>query len=350
MPARRARWRPGGEARVGHVVIVAAEAQARGLAEALPGEQVTVLTDRRHLLADLTRLAPAADLVLELGGPRSGEGPGDDEAALVVPALCAALGLPCAGGGARTLALCGDRGALAAMVAPLGVELAEPEPGSARCELLLLPALGAGAWRVAAAVGTPPGAAGADLHETSARLAERLATRWGLRDTCRLVWRIDGRPRLLELDPRPSAQHLAALVAAVRARAPEARAARGPVYVNGPVYVARAGAKGHGLFAARALRKGERVEEMPVVVLNAAGAEALEKVPILGDYEFVFGEEDVAMAIGNAAFINYANTPNVDLVRDLARRTITIQALRDVAPGEELFYRYRCGAWFDVAE
>lgn len=324
---------------MGHVVIVAGEAQ--GLAEALPDERVTVLSDRRHLLADLTRLAPTADLVLELDGA-----PLDDEAALVVPALCAALGIPCAGAGARALALCGDRGALAAMAAPLGVEMAEPEAGAARCELLLLPALDAPAWRVVAATGAP---ASADLHETSARLAERLASRWGLRDTCRVVWRLAGaRPRLLELDPRPSAQQLGALVAAVRARAPRAGAARGPVYVNGPVYVAPAGAKGHGLFAARALRRGERVEEMPVVVLDPAGAEALEKVPVLEDYEFVFGEEDVAMAIGNAAFINYADQPNVDLVRDLARRTITIQALRDVAPGEELLYRYRCGAWFDV--
>lgn len=341
---------------MGQVVIVAAGAQ--GLADALPGEQVTVLADRRHLLADLTRLAPTADLVVELGGP-----PLDDEAALVVPALCAGLGVPCAGGPARALALCGDRGALAAAVAGLGVELAEPSAAQAgaRCELVLVTAPegatppASRAWRVSAAVGAAPGRAGLQLHATSERLLERLAERWGVRDVCRLVWGFDptGRPALLELDPRAPAAGaaaglLGAVVAAVRARAPRAPAPGGPVYVNGPVYVAPAGAKGHGLFAARALREGERVEEMPVVVLDAAGAEALERVPVLEDYEFVFGEEDVAVAIGNAAFINHADAPNVDLVRDLARRTITIRALRDVAPGEELLYRYRCGAWFDV--
>ncbi len=315
---------------MGHVVIVAGE--ALGLAAALPGEQVTVLSDRRHLLADLARLAPTADLVLELGGPAL-----DDEAALVVPALCAALVLPCAGGGARALALCGDRGALAALAAEAGARLA---PGPERpAEVVVVER--DGAWRVESG----PDA----LRAPSIRLAGLLAARWAVRDVVGLTWASPG--ELVAVDPRPGADpaRLAAVVAAVQARATRQGPARGPVYVNGPVYVAPAGAKGHGLFAARALRKGERVEEMPVVVLDPAGAEALEKVPVLEDYEFVFGEEDVAMAIGNAAFINYADRPNVDLVRDLARRTITIQALRDVAPGEELLYRYRCGAWFDVS-
>lgn len=319
---------------MGHVVIVAGEAQATALAAALPGERVTVLTDRRHLLADLTRLAPGVDLVVELGPAL------EDEAALVVPTLCAALGLACAGGGARAVALCGDRGALAALAAEAGVALAA-ERGPGR-EVTLLEA--DGGW-------TPGPGADPALVGPSARLAALLAARWGARDVLRLTWRPGPSPALLAADPRPG--HDPALLApalrAARRRARPAPAADRRVYVNGPVYVAPAGAKGHGLFAARALRKGERVEEMPVVVLDAAGAEALERVPVLEDYEFVFGDEDVAVAIGNAAFINYADAPNVDLVRDLARRTITIQALRDVAPGEELLYRYRCGAWFDVA-
>jgi SET domain-containing protein len=112
--------------------------------------------------------------------------------------------------------------------------------------------------------------------------------------------------------------------------------------------IRRAGAKGHGLFAARRIRAGEAFCEQPVIVLPDEVADVIDRAPPLRDYEFNFDPSHCAYALGHVAFMNHdGERPNVTVERDRDARTLRIRATRDVAPGDELLFSYTCGPWWE---
>jgi SET domain-containing protein len=109
--------------------------------------------------------------------------------------------------------------------------------------------------------------------------------------------------------------------------------------------VRRSSVHGKGVFAVAPIRAGERIIEYKGEVIT--WAEALRRHPHDPSdphHTFYFHIDDGhvidAKYGGNAArWINHACNPNCEA--DEVNGRVFIKALRDIAPGEELFYDYR---------
>ena len=113
--------------------------------------------------------------------------------------------------------------------------------------------------------------------------------------------------------------------------------------------------KGRGVFASRAIRAGEIIEEAPVIVLPGTEIEHLERTG-LQDYYFLWGtdEEDAAILLGACSLCNHSYEPNAVFELRPESQTIRFVALRDIAAGEEVTTNYngdpanRKPVWFDA--
>jgi SET domain-containing protein len=102
--------------------------------------------------------------------------------------------------------------------------------------------------------------------------------------------------------------------------------------------------QGRGAFAARAIPAGTRIIEYAGERLTPAQADALYP-DVAGErhHTFLFAIDDdividAAVNGNDARFINHSCDPNCDAVVDDGR--IWIEAIRDIARGEELAYDY----------
>lgn len=118
------------------------------------------------------------------------------------------------------------------------------------------------------------------------------------------------------------------------------------------VRVAAMSGKGRGLVAARPIRAGALIEASPTVAFAGAACDQVEAGP-LGDYYFAHPEDPEAglLALGLVTLANHADPGNarIDWRHDPAIGwVLELRAVQDVAEGEEITHRYRCGPWFDV--
>ena len=117
------------------------------------------------------------------------------------------------------------------------------------------------------------------------------------------------------------------------------------------VEVKRAKGKGRGVFARRAIRKGEVFETCPVLVLPAGATEDFSAG--LGPYVFLWGRGTVALALGYGSLYNHSFEPNARY-EDVGGRTKLFVAIRDIEAGEEITVNYngepgdRSPVWFDT--
>jgi uncharacterized protein len=131
-----------------------------------------------------------------------------------------------------------------------------------------------------------------------------------------------------------------------RARAPRAPAKRAEATpADLPFEVRRSPIQGLGAFATRPIGKGTRLIEYTGerITTDEADARYPDDESQARHHTFLFAiDDDVvidAAVDGNEArFINHSCAPNCDAVIDDAR--IWIEAIRDIAPGEELAYDY----------
>ncbi len=121
------------------------------------------------------------------------------------------------------------------------------------------------------------------------------------------------------------------------------------------IEIKRARGKGRGVYARRAIRKGEVIERVPVLVLTSEEfAEGLSGTA-LASYCFAWGEGQVALALGYGSIYNHSYRPNARY-DDVGPRAKEFTALRDIGPGEEITVNYngkprsRAKVWFDVIE
>ena len=119
------------------------------------------------------------------------------------------------------------------------------------------------------------------------------------------------------------------------------------------IEVRRVRGKGRGVFARRAIPKGEIFEICPVLVLPAGSLGATDGG--LWDYGFEWGKGTVALALGYGSLYNHSYRPNARY-DDVLPAAKEFSALRDIAPGEEITVNYngkprsRAKVWFDVVE
>ena len=108
--------------------------------------------------------------------------------------------------------------------------------------------------------------------------------------------------------------------------------------------------KGRGVVATKAIAAGEIVERSPVLPLALKDSEC----PGLNDYAMAWGEAKEACAPGTECCVglgylmlyNHSPAPNITIVRHFEDNEMSMRALRDIAPGEELAYDYDVPLWF----
>ena len=113
---------------------------------------------------------------------------------------------------------------------------------------------------------------------------------------------------------------------------------------NRRLQVRQSGIHGKGVFALRPLAEGEPVIEYRGEVIS--WVEALRRHPhdpTQPDHTFYFHIDDLHVIDGNvggnsARWINHACVPNC--IADDAGGRVRLLALRDITPGEELFFDY----------
>ena len=109
--------------------------------------------------------------------------------------------------------------------------------------------------------------------------------------------------------------------------------------------------KGRGVVATRPISAGELVERCPVIPIAHGDSERAG----LSDYSFAWGEDvpgfeqgkECAIALGYIGLYNHGRPSNVRLERHYDRNEMSIHALRDIAPGEELTIDYDVPLWFE---
>jgi hypothetical protein len=119
------------------------------------------------------------------------------------------------------------------------------------------------------------------------------------------------------------------------------------------VYVKDTGtARGRGVFAARAFRVGEVVEECPVVLLRKPYEVLHKELKTIAFYwEAAEGSAATqALALGYGSLYNHANPANMRYETDGDALVLRLVAVRDVGPDEELTINYNADGGAHVSE
>lgn len=116
-------------------------------------------------------------------------------------------------------------------------------------------------------------------------------------------------------------------------------------YLREGIYVASAKKMGRGVFTSDAIPQGTLIELAPVIVMSAAERVHLDKT-LLHDYIFEWGQklDQCAMSLGLVAMYNHSYKANCQYGMYYKQQAISIIAVRDIEPGEELFINYN-GTW-----
>lgn len=111
---------------------------------------------------------------------------------------------------------------------------------------------------------------------------------------------------------------------------------------------------GRGIFAIRNIKKGEFIEEAPVIVIPITEWKLMRK-SILSNYVFRWGE-DKALALGYGSIYNHSYTPNARYLTNIENQSIDFYAREDMQEGEEITVNYNGDPkdqsllWFEVIE
>lgn len=112
---------------------------------------------------------------------------------------------------------------------------------------------------------------------------------------------------------------------------------RAPAATNWPkIGIGKSKVGGKGVFAMKAIRDGEVIEEAPYITVPM---ELLKTEPLC-DYLFAIDDERCALVFGYGSVYNHANQPNVSYEVDPSKRCMIYYAKREISPGEELTVTY----------
>lgn len=119
-----------------------------------------------------------------------------------------------------------------------------------------------------------------------------------------------------------------------------------------PIIMKNTGKYGRGIFARRDIKKGEFIEEAPVIVIPKNEWKLMKK-NILSNYVFRWGE-DKAVALGYGSLYNHSYTPNARYHTNIENNSIDFYARQDISDEEEITVNYngdpedQSPLWFKV--
>ena len=121
------------------------------------------------------------------------------------------------------------------------------------------------------------------------------------------------------------------------------------------LFVDKAGEKGRGVFTRERIPAGTVIEATPVIVMDAAERQYLDKT-LLHDYIFEWGKlkDKCCMALGLIPIYNHSYKSNCEYFMDFEDDSIFVKTVRIIENGEELTINYNGDwndpkkVWFDV--
>ena len=105
------------------------------------------------------------------------------------------------------------------------------------------------------------------------------------------------------------------------------------------VYVGPAGKKGRGVFAGRSLKKGEVLESSPYIEIPPRDGKKLTDT-IINSYWYDLDKKSAAIGLGFTSLYNHSENPCAKFLINRRKRIITIKAIRDILPKEEISVHY----------
>lgn len=118
-----------------------------------------------------------------------------------------------------------------------------------------------------------------------------------------------------------------------------------PIYPNWPIYVGWSKRLNcRGILSARAIKKGEIVEVVPVVLVEyKTRKDAREKTPthsLLDNYYYDWNSNFWCLALGYGSLYNHSYHPNLAYKHDYINKLIKYVAIQDINQDEELTVNY----------
>jgi SET domain-containing protein len=128
--------------------------------------------------------------------------------------------------------------------------------------------------------------------------------------------------------------------------------------VKSYIYTGETEHKGKGMFTNRIIKAGTIIERAPVIVMSATERLLIDQTKL---YNYIFewqpdGADLCCMALGNIPMYNHSYSSNCEYYMEYENNEMFVQAVRDIAAGEELTINYNGSwddeskVWFDVAE
>ncbi|KAG9016298.1 hypothetical protein FRB90_003378 [Tulasnella sp. 427] len=104
--------------------------------------------------------------------------------------------------------------------------------------------------------------------------------------------------------------------------------------------------KGRGVFATQSIPSGTIVDISPVILFPKENYATYAKQTIVDDYAFVWGDGNMALALGLGSMMNHDENPNVS--HSIVRETKCIKfiTMKPVQTGDELCIYYGSKLWF----
>jgi SET domain-containing protein len=121
-----------------------------------------------------------------------------------------------------------------------------------------------------------------------------------------------------------------------------------------PICMKNTGKYGRGIYATRGIKKGEFLEEAPVIISPKTEREHLKKTVLL-NYCFRWNGH-LAIALGYGSIFNHSYTPNARYITNIDNQSIDFYSMTDIREGEEITVNYngdpkdKSPLWFDVLE
>lgn len=94
-----------------------------------------------------------------------------------------------------------------------------------------------------------------------------------------------------------------------------------------------------GVFATRAIEKGELLHEAPVIAYPNAEHELIEQT-LLADYAFEYGINHTCLLLGYGMLFNHSYEPNADYEINFDNHTFDFYSHKAIAAGDEIFINY----------
>jgi SET domain-containing protein len=108
------------------------------------------------------------------------------------------------------------------------------------------------------------------------------------------------------------------------------------------------------IYAKRDIKKGEILEEAPVIISPKTERDYLKKT-VLVNYCFSWGGH-LAIALGYGSIFNHSYIPNARYITNIDNQSIDFYAMADIREGEEITVNYngdpkdKSPLWFDVLD